>query len=282
MQLIEIKDLFKGSLAQQYNDGEIRELFRIFSKKIVEPDKISAYKGDYIDLSISEEKRFYTIISQLQSGKPYQQIIGETEFYGLKFFIDENVLIPRPETEELLEFAINKIRDTKNNSSHFKILEIGTGSGIIPIILKKNFPAAEITAIDSSEKALQIAKRNSEFHEADIVFLHQDYLAESLTEIYDVIISNPPYIAQAEEPEIARSVKDFEPKMALFSPVGDPLVFYRKIAVDCETNLSSEGLIFLEINQKYGAETVGLFRNFNKKQLLKDISGNDRIIFVQK
>ena len=160
-----------------------------------------------------------------------------------------------------------------------KILDIGTGSGIIPIVLKKKFPNADISAIDFSEKALEMAKKNAEFHQVEINFLHQDYLNENLTEMYDVIISNPPYIGIEEAVEIEDSVKCFEPQMALFSPTSNALIFYEKIAKDCENHLSENGMVFLEINQKLGIETKNLFVGvLSEVELVKDLSGNERFV----
>ncbi len=220
-------------------------------------------------------------MSELKTGKPYQHILGETEFYGMTFFVNENVLIPRPETEELLEIAINKIQSSGLKLQGLKILDIGTGSGVIPLVLKKQFPNAYISSIDFSEKALEVAKRNASFHQLDINLIHADYLNFDLNEMYDVIISNPPYIGIEEDDEIADSVKGFEPTMALFSPTSDALIFYRKIAKDAEKHLNKNGFLFLEINQKLGCETLELYQNiFSNAELIKDISGNDRFIFA--
>jgi release factor glutamine methyltransferase len=205
--------------------------------------------------------------------------LGETEFYGFQFFVDEHVLIPRPETEELLELAILKIQNSKLKLQGLKIVDIGTGSGIIPIVLKKYFPDAQIFAIDFSEMALKIARKNAKFHQVEISFLHQDYLSENLTEMYDVIISNPPYIGIEEAVEIEDVVKGFEPQMALFSPTSNALIFYEKIAKDCENHLSENGMVFLEINQKLGIETKNLFVDvLSEVELVKDLSGNDRFV----
>jgi release factor glutamine methyltransferase len=219
----------------------------------------------------------------LKTGRPYQQILGETEFYGMLFFVDEHVLIPRPETEELLEIAIQTIQRSEFNIKSLKILDIGTGSGVIPLVLKKHFPGAEISSIDFSEKALETAKRNAQHHQLEINFIHADYLNFELPESYDIIISNPPYIGIEEETEIADSVKEFEPKMALFSPVQDTLVFYRKIAADSRKYLKDNGLLFLEINQKLGPETLELYTEyFSGVQLIRDLYENDRFIVGKK
>ena len=167
-------------------------------------DRFQQRRFAHQELLISDEEELQEITSELKTGKPYQQILGHTEFYGKKFFVDENVLIPRPETEELVELAKIEIQNLKSKIQNLKLLDIGTGSGIIPITLKNHFPKAEISAIDISEKALEIAKKNAEFHQANIQFIQQDYLNTKLEENYDIIISNPPYIGIEENIEIDR------------------------------------------------------------------------------
>ena len=280
MTILELKTLFTENLSSHFTTSEGAELYSIFIEKELGYNKFQQRQSENEILSEKQIENFRALISELKTGKPFQQILGETEFYGLKFFVDEHVLIPRPETEELLELAIEKIKARSLKSEVIKILDIGTGSGIIPIVLKKHFPQAEISAIDFSEKALKTAKRNADFHEVEINFIHQDYLNADLTEIYEVIISNPPYIGMEEEVEIADSVKEFEPKMALFSPTSNALIFYEKIAKDCENHLAKNGLVFLEINQKLGNETRELFVDvLSEVELLKDISGNERFVW---
>ena len=281
MIISELKEFFKNQLSEIYTDSEISELFSIFCNQILGMDKFELRISQHHIISEEQTRVFKKLISELKTGKPYQQILGETEFYGLKFFVDENVLIPRPETEELLELTISEIQ--KRNLKSSKIIDIGTGSGIIPIVLKKNFPEAEVSAIDFSEKALETAKKNADFHNLDINFIHQNYLEENLSEVYDIIISNPPYIGMDEESEIADSVKEFEPKMALFSPTSNALIFYEKIAEDCKNHLAENGMVFLEINQKLGEETKALFTDvLSEVYLVKDISGNDRFVWGKK
>ena len=281
MIISELKEFFKNQLSEIYADSEISELFSIFCNQILGMDKFELRISQHHIISEEQTRVFKKLISELKTGKPYQQILGETEFYGLQFFVDEFVLIPRPETEELLELAIREIE--KFNLKDLKILDIGTGSGIIPIVLKKNFPEAEVSAIDFSEKALETATKNADFHKLDIKFIHQNYLQENLSEVYDTIISNPPYIGKDEEIEIADSVKEFEPKMALFSPTSNALIFYEKIADDCKNHLAENGLVFLEINQKLGNETKALFTDvLSEVYLVKDISGNDRFVWGKK
>lgn len=282
MTISEFKIYFKKELSKMYTESESAALYSIFVNKLVGFDKFLQRRFENQPLLQSHIEELEKVISELKAGKPYQQILGETEFYGLKFFVDEHVLIPRPETEELLELAIEKIKNNFPNQT-LKILDIGTGSGIIPVVLKKKFPDAKISAMDYSEKALKMAEKNADLHEVEIEFIHQDYLKENLNQKYDIIISNPPYIGIDEEHEIADSVKDFEPKMALFSPTSNALVFYEKIAKDCKQYLSENGMIFLEINQKLGIETLELYQEILADvHLLEDLSGNDRFIWGKK
>ena len=279
MTISDIKNIFQKELTTIYNSSEIAELSSIFIEKSTGFNKIQQRQLAQDHLSETQLSDLNSALSELKTGKPFQQILGETEFYGFQFFVDENVLIPRPETEELLELAIHKIQNSKLKLQDLKIVDIGTGSGIIPIVLKKYFPDAEISAVDFSELALQIARKNAEFHNVEINFLHQDYLSENLTEVYDVIISNPPYIGMEEAVEIEDTVKGFEPQMALFSPTSNALIFYEKIAKDCKNHLSKNGLLFLEINQKLGIETKNLFVGvLSEVELVKDLSGNDRFV----
>jgi len=301
MTISDLKILFQNELSELYSKSEIKELFSIFCEHYLQLNKVELRINLEKELPKSDSQKFAQAISEVKTGKPFQQILGETEFFGMKFFVNEHVLIPRPETEELLELAINKIKEKRQkkqkvfdsaqtdnsqslklSNSQLKILDIGTGSGIIPIVLKKHFPDVEVSAIDISVDALKIANRNADFHKVEISFIQKDYLSEKQDDIYDIIISNPPYIGIEENIEIEDSVKGFEPNIALFSPTSDALVFYKKIAEDSLNYLSENGMIFLEINQKLGKETLELFQSFSESVLFKDISGNDRIIFARK
>lgn len=285
MTIAELKKNFSAHLSEVYTESENAFIFQMFAEHILGLNTIQQRQSADEEISSENEEKFNQIISELKTGKPYLQILGETEFYGMTFFVDENVLIPRPETEELLEIAIREIKKVqalKTPNETLKILDIGTGSGVIPLVLKKYFPNADVSSIDFSEKALKTAQRNAEYHQLEVKFIHADYLTFELTDHYDVIISNPPYIGMEEEIEIADSVKEFEPKMALFSPTSDALIFYRKIAEDSRKHLHDNGLLFLEINQKLGPETLALYHDFSDSQLLKDLSENDRFIFGRK
>lgn len=277
MTILEYKQHFQNELSELYTESESTFLYSIFIEHFLGLDSFNQRRLSDQELLIDDENKLQKVISELKTNKPYQHILGETEFYGMKFFVDENVLIPRPETEELLEIAIKKIHNSQFTIQKLKILDIGTGSGVIPLVLKKHFPEAEVSSIDFSEKALEVAKRNAAFHQLEINFIHGDYLNSELTDYYNVIISNPPYIGIEEEIEIEDSVKGFEPTMALFSPTSDALIFYRKIAEDSKKHLKENGLLFLEINQKLGPETLNLYQDsFSEVELVKDLSENDR------
>lgn len=282
MTILEFKRYFKNELSEVYTEAESARLYSIFLYEKVGFDTFQQRRFAHQPLLISDEEELKEITLTLKTGRPYQQILGHTEFYGKKFFVNEHVLIPRPETEELLEIAIHQISNLKSQISDLKLLDIGTGSGIIPITLKRFFPQAEISAMDISEKALEMSKKNADYHKTEINFITADYLNTELTGSYDVIISNPPYIGIDENHEIADSVKNYEPNVALFSPTSDALIFYKKIAKDGEKHLNKNGLILLEINQKLGKETLELFKKYSESQLLKDLSGNDRFVIAKK
>lgn len=281
MTLAEIKNLYHQKLETRYTESEIKQLFTIFVEEILKMDSLSQRKALDNTLQEADVQKLINSLNEIETGKPYQQVLGKAHFFGMEFFVNEHVLIPRPETEELLEIAIAEI-DKVFATNSCRMLEIGTGSGIIPIVLKKHFSGTDIISIDYSEEALTVAKRNAQLHQTDIRFVHADYLNYELQEPFDVIISNPPYIGLNEFDEIGYSVKDYEPRMALFSPTNNPLVFYEKIAQDC-TKLNHNGLLFLEINQKLGPETSALYQNRLKTvHLLTDISGNNRFIYGKK
>ncbi|KFF15938.1 peptide chain release factor N(5)-glutamine methyltransferase [Flavobacterium hydatis] len=238
------------------------------------------------DLSFTDEEiaDLSILVTELKKEIPIQYLLGKTNFYGLDFEVNSNVLIPRPETEELVEWIIkenSKIEKFKN----LKILDIGTGSGCIAISLAKNLPHAQVFAIDVSENALATAKRNAEANGVSVTFLLQNILeTEDLMQEFDVIVSNPPYVRNLEKEEIKKNVLDYEPHLALFVADNDALIFYRKIAELAQTNLRKNGSLYFEINQYLGKETIELLENLSFKniELRKDIYDNDRMIFCVK
>ena len=223
------------------------------------------------EIGIDIIDRFRQIIEDLKANIPIQYILGETEFYGLKFKVNEHTLIPRPETEELVLWIL----EHEFNSA----LDIGTGSGCIPIAIKKN-KNVEISAIDVSEPALLVAKENAKTNEVKINFFKQDILKTDNLERVDVIISNPPYILEKEKDLILSNVLDNEPHLALFVTNENPLLFYKKIAELSYACLSKNGLLFFEINESFGIEIIELLKciGFVDIELKKDINEKDRML----
>ncbi|OCB69919.1 protein-(glutamine-N5) methyltransferase, release factor-specific [Flavobacterium piscis] len=247
------------------------------------------HKLRQIDLALNHELTFSEsdfavwdlLLAQLKKEVPIQYLLGKTNFYGLDFEVNENVLIPRPETEELVEWIVNE-NSKVDKAKTIKILDIGTGSGCIAISLAKNIPNAQVYAMDVSKKAIETAKRNAVNNKTDITFILQDVLnAEELKCNFDIIVSNPPYVRNLEKEEIKKNVLDYEPHLALFVEDNDALVFYRKIAALAQSNLLENGQLYFEINQYLGCEMKDLLEkmNFENIELRKDIYDNDRMIF---
>jgi release factor glutamine methyltransferase len=284
------KDIFKKELLPIYDEQEIESFFYIILEKIHKLKRIDLALNPETVMDYNQIRRWKNIISDLRFQKPIQYILGETEFYGLPFLVNENTLIPRPETEELVELIISGV-----GSKPLKVLDIGTGSGCIAIALAKNIPNAGVSAIDVSEKALAAAKKNAELNNVKINFINADILKiDDLQELrtsnftlptsYDIIVSNPPYVRNLEKAEIKPNVLEYEPHLALFVEDTDALLFYRKIAQLAKMNLNPNGKLYFEINQYLGKETVQLLESlgFSDVQLKKDIYGNDRMVSCQK
>lgn len=231
-------------------------------------------------LSNKQLEELGNIREQLGAGKPVQYVLNEAWFGGMKLFVNQFTLIPRPETEELAEWIITESKD--DPVGHLSILDIGTGSGCIPVYLKKKMPGAVLSAIDTSDQALIVAKKNAEIHGVPIDFKQLDFLKEpgwQQLQTFDIIVSNPPYIRQSEENTMARNVLDHEPLLALFVPDNDALLFYRKIAAFGKTHLSEKGKIYLEINEALGKDVLQLFeREGYYAELKKDLQGKDRMV----
>ncbi|MEP6803647.1 MAG: peptide chain release factor N(5)-glutamine methyltransferase [Flavobacterium sp.] len=246
------------------------------------------HKLRQIDLALNHELTFSesdfvvwdSFLTELKKEVPIQYLLGKTHFYGLDFEVNENVLIPRPETEELVEWII-KENSKIDTSKKIKILDIGTGSGCIAISLAKNIPNAEVYGIDVSKKAIETAKRNAINNKTGVTFMLQNILeTEALKFDFDIIVSNPPYVRNLEKEEIKKNVLDYEPHLALFVDDNDALIFYRKIADLAQNNLLENGQLYFEINQYLGDETRELLEkmDFKNIELRRDIYDNDRMI----
>jgi release factor glutamine methyltransferase len=284
---------FKSKLLHElsaiYDEQEIESFFYLLLESYHGKKRIDLALNPEMEMDSSQVIKLESALSELKNQKPIQYIIGETEFYGLPFLVNENTLIPRPETEELLEWIV--VESRKSEVESLKILDIGTGSGCIAISLAKNLPNAEVFAVDVSEKALAVAKKNAANNKVKVNFINADILKiNDLVDLptsnfqlpthFDIIVSNPPYVRNLEKAEIKPNVLEFEPHLALFVEDTDALLFYRKIAHLATKNLAQNGKLFFEINQYLGKETVELLENlgFKSIELKKDIYGNDRMI----
>lgn len=230
-------------------------------------------------VSESELLKFNFAVKDLKKNKPIQYILGKADFYGLKFIVNEDVLIPRSETEELVDLII------KENQGEITILDIGTGSGCIPIVLKKNILSAKVYSIDISEKAIEIAKQNARSNNVEIEFIQQDILSEKQIVLssgikFDIIVSNPPYIRESEKAEMHANVLEYEPHIALFVSDNDPLLFYKAITDIGLTELNPGGKIYFEINEAFGVETKKMMeeKGFKNVVILNDINNKNRIL----
>ena len=284
------KDAFKTELFPIYDEQEIDSFFYIILEKLHGLKRIDLALNPETVMDGTHLKQWKSILLDLKIQKPIQYILGETEFYGLRFEVNENTLIPRPETEELVELIISNYQITKSPNP-LKILDIGTGSGCIAISLAATIPNAEVYAVDVSEKALATAKKNAELNKVKVNFINSDILKiKDLEELptssiqhptfFDIIVSNPPYVRNLEKAEIKPNVLEYEPHLALFVEDNDALLFYRKIAKLALKNLVPNGKLYFEINQYLGKETVQLLEDlgFSNVELKKDIYGNDRMI----
>ena len=252
-----------------------------------------------IPLNNEQALQLSTFTNQLLQHKPVQYVLNETWFAGIQLYVDDSVLIPRPETEELVEMIVKMydargtmydIKAKKKNLNYIsqisnqqlQILDIGTGSGCIAIALKKKLQHASITAIDISDKALAIAKKNATLQQADILFKQVNFLDNTSwnsLQHFDIIVSNPPYIKQSESSAMSKHVTNYEPGVALFVADDDALIFYKKIAFFGKQHLTNNGQIFVEINEALANETLAVFNSLGYKTVLKkDLQGKNRII----
>jgi len=267
------RELFRDHLGDMYDQQEVDALFRIS----VEEKLGISWSHSMLDGRFSESdiNRVSPVLEALKQGRPLQYILGHTEFLGCRITVDERVLIPRPETEELCEFILKE----NQKDLTLKVLDIGTGSGCIPIALKRHAPQWQVSALDVSEAALQLATANALLNRTEVQLHQIDILtATTLPEQYDIIVSNPPYVAEEEKLEILDNVLVYEPHLALFVPDTDTMLFYRKISQLAVKALAPGGKLYFEINGRFGNETLGVMTGagIRKSRLLNDISGKER------
>ena len=283
MVLKEILNIFHKELDTIYGNNEVDSFFNILIDYYLNLKRITLVMQPEYTISKEEEQPLFEALSRLKLEEPIQYIIGETEFFGLVFKVNQNTLIPRPETEELVLWIIE---DYKDNLEQIKILDIGTGTGCIPISLAKNLPKAKVKALDISTKALEVAKQNAKLNAVEVDFIKQNILEtyhtqlDSASQKFDVIVSNPPYVRELEKAEMKGNVLKHEPELALFVDNTNPLIFYKAITEFATHSLKAGGTLYFEINQYLGAEMIQLLEDFNFKdiELKKDMFGNNRMI----
>ena len=278
MTLLDLKNKFYSELSETYPKTEITSFFSILVEESLSLDKAELILNRNKLVKPDEILFFNTALFRLKRNEPIQYIIGFTEFYNLKLKVNKDVLIPRPETEELTDWIVY---DFKNHKEKIKILDIGTGSGAIAISLAKNLENSEVWAIDVSDKALQTAKENALINKVNIHFIKDDILqVKKLPTFFDVIVSNPPYVRDLEKKEMQNNVLLHEPNQALYVRDNNPLIFYDKIAKLAKDFLSNNGSLYFEINQYLKKETVKLVKDkgFSVLELRQDFLSNNRML----
>ncbi|MFD2833746.1 peptide chain release factor N(5)-glutamine methyltransferase [Gramella sp. AN32] len=275
--LRDFRQKFQSNLELIFPTTEIDSFFFLLTESYLKKSRLDIALNPNFKISEAENALFENALNQLKKSVPIQYILGETEFFGLKFKVNDAVLIPRPETEELVEWIL---QDFKNSEKKLSVLDIGTGSGCIPIALAKKLASAELSAMDISENALEVARENARLNAVDVAFKLQNILeTETLAEKFDIIVSNPPYVRELEKNEMSENVLKYEPKSALYVGDDDALIFYRKITKLAKNALKKNGVLYFEVNQYLGTETENLIQEFGfETQLKKDIFGNHRMI----
>ncbi len=282
IKIIDYRSHFLSTLSSLYDAGEVERFFYLLLEHKRALKRIDLAVNRDLTFSANEVAQLDNVVERLKVFEPIQYIIGSTVFFGLEFEVSPEVLIPRPETEELVQWILSN--NPVASAGNLQILDIGTGSGCIAVSLAKNLPDASVYAIDVSDGALKIAQRNATRNAARMTLLHQDILQTvDLGRTFDIIVSNPPYVRELEKNEIRPNVLDHEPHSALFVASDDALVFYRKIADLALRNLSPNGQLYFEINQYLGNQTMDLLQmqGFSQLELRTDLYGNDRMIYAR-
>lgn len=284
MTLNELKNNFRTTLKSIYPIEEIDSFFYLLMESQLQLKRVDIALKPSLNISTSAISFFSDTLKKLEKEIPIQYIIGSTEFYGLPFYVNEHVLIPRPETEELVQLIIEQVKGKRKKEKGeipLTFLDIGTGSGCIAISLIKNLPNIEVWALDVSKDTLKIAQKNAELNSVNIKFAKENILTlTTLNQKFDIIVSNPPYVRMQEKQKIKANVLENEPHLALFVDDNNPLLFYDKIADFAKNSLTKNGELYFEINQYLGKKTVELLENkgFINIELKKDVFGNDRMI----
>lgn len=272
-----IKGYFISELSSFYDQAEINAMYYLLMQHYFKLNKSQLILSEEKRLSESDLLKIIYAVKDLKKNKPLAYILGEWEFFGLPFNVDEHTLIPRPETEELVKLILDE------NQGEINLLDIGTGSGCIPISLKKHMKNWNASGLDVCKGALKKAHNNAELNEVDVIFFQYDILQNKNSQLdvkLDVIVSNPPYIPERDKEQMNENVLNYEPHLALFVENNEPLLFYDSVSDFAINNLHNGGKLYFEIHEKYGNEVVDLLvqKGFEKVELIKDINGKDRIV----
>lgn len=273
----------QDTLKEYYPLSEIKAFIRLIMERVcdIQPHQFLLCKDK--ELSGKEKEQIHNIVERLVKYEPIQYIFEKTDFYGFEFEVNPSVLIPRPETEELVELIVKEYAQKS-----IEIMDVGTGSGCIAITLRRLLNKSLVSALDISPEALSVAKRNAGRNRVQITFYQKDILqpsatADSIEDQFDVIVSNPPYVMEKEKAEMEKNVLDYEPSQALFVPDDNPLLYYKSITRFAEQKLKKKGYLYFEINSQMGEQVVNMLRTmeFKNIELIQDLSGKDRFVKAQ-
>ena len=283
--LSDLYKFYKTELLQVYDEEELYAIFELVCEHYIRYSKTDIKLKFNENLNQSDVLKIYDTAKALKTGAPIQYILGETDFYNLKFNVNSDTLIPRPETEELIDIILKSPKTNKIFQTN-SILDIGTGTGCIAITLKKNVPNSKVTGIDISEKALQVAKSNAIKNSVVVDFLNLDILSTNQQlYTYNIIISNPPYVLNSEAKQMDTRVLEYEPHVALFVEDNDPIIFYKRIIDLCNLHLDDNGFLYFELNPLYAIYVINYAnasKIFNFTEVLNDMSGKQRFLIAQK
>ena len=276
MTLADFKNKMKSTLSSIYESDELNSIFYLISEEFLQIPRSKILLADEIELDSNKEVLFLGALDRLKKNDPVQYVIGKTTFMDLEFKVNSSVLIPRPETEELVRLILKEDLDGK------EILDIGTGSGCIAISLAKNLPNAKVTALDISEEALIVARENAKFNNVEVNFINADIFDYQTDKKYDVIVSNPPYVRESEKTLMKSNVVEYEPKQALFVTDDNPLLYYKTILNFSKTSLNKNGKIYFEINEKHEDEIkdLAIYCGYSNADCSKDMFGKNRFFAI--
>jgi len=283
--LSDLYEFYKTELSLIYDEGELYSIFELVCEKYLNYSKSQVTQHFNENINQSNLINIYNAGVELKKGTPIQYILKEAFFYDLSFNVSNAVLIPRPETEELVNLIIKS--QIANNQNPIAILDIGTGSGCIPITLKKHLPQAKVFGIDISEQALEVAKSNAIKNDVDVEFIKEDILSDFLilNSNFSIIVSNPPYVLNSEAQQMDARVLEHEPHLALFVDDNDPIIFYKRIIDLCDKYLEEKGWLYFELNPMYAIDVKNYASDskiFNFTEILSDMSGKQRFLKAQK